>query len=293
MGSSASIMQATLRAGGEEQNSTITFHCQELCETAELTELSSTAEKSADNSVPVVVLAESSKEISSSEAYSSAEVTRYFPILQAQSYTYTEPQNVPLTEAPILVTANSEGRTDSKEQRENYYYSCEYCSKRFMFKGCLNRHLARHVKSVSESDIRIAAPRSHTAQSVEKTALLAEVRYRLKDPRLYEQQGTCKSTVKSKPAPKNTARTTTRTRGGRGKKWKEKCRLCEGEGHNMNNCKIIPRMLGQNVLAICSCLKCNKAFEDVEQLKEHINSMKCKGEPGSWGKETTAATSCR
>ena len=28
MGSSASIMQATLRAGGEEQNSTITFHCQ-------------------------------------------------------------------------------------------------------------------------------------------------------------------------------------------------------------------------------------------------------------------------
>ena len=34
--------------------------------------------------------------------------------------------------------------------------------------------------------------RSHTTQSVEKTALLAEVRYRLKDPRLYEQQGTCK-----------------------------------------------------------------------------------------------------
>ena len=48
---------------------------------------------------------------SSKEAYSSAEeVTRYFPILQAQSYAYTEPQNVPITEGPILVTANSEGK---------------------------------------------------------------------------------------------------------------------------------------------------------------------------------------
>ena len=267
MGSSASIMQATLIAGGEGQNSTITFHCQELRETGE-----GPAEKEKASSTPPppvtdkTVCMTSPSSISPDEREEQAAVTRYFPIIQPQLSNFIP--RIEIIEHGMLPAFLEKPGDKDRHTKENYYYSCDICSKGFMFKGSLKRHLARHVQSGREAEEVRNTPRQFPLSS--KTGIgTTEVRYQLKDPRLYEQQGKQEKKLKGRAKAVYPAASPRKTR--------EKCSLCGTAGHTTSSCKTFPRnlLLGQKVLAICSCLKCNKSFDDVDKLKDHIS--RCQG----------------
>lgn len=248
MGSSASIMQATLSAGGETQNSKITFHCQDLREGGDKDPATPCRGDPVTSSV--------------CEVGGPAEeaVTRYFPIIQSSNFI----PRIEVIEHGVLPGGYMERTECSKDRtsRENYYYSCEICSKGFMFKGSLNRHLARHNGREGE-EIK-PAPRQFPIKS-RSGAGASEVRYQLKDPRLYEQHSKLQKPGTKAPTNPKAYR-----------KPRDKCSLCGVIGHTTNTCKLSRNLvLGQKVLAICSCLKCNKSFDDVDKLKEHI--ARCKG----------------
>ncbi|KAL5265603.1 hypothetical protein ACHWQZ_G006354 [Mnemiopsis leidyi] len=286
MGSSASIMQATLNAGGDVQNSTITFHCQELREAGETEHVTAPAPpnnlslNSPDSGVTSpgdnVTSSPSLPNKTLSPQEEQAAVTRYFPIIQPQISNFIP--RIEIIDHNMLPNfLDTKPGTDTKDRhtKENYYYSCDICSKGFMFKGSLNRHLARHVQSGREGDEIRATPRQFPIANRSGIGT-SEVRYQLKDPRLYEQQGKLQIHQQEKRASKATS-TTHGTKSYSSRKSRDKCSLCGTVGHNPSSCKTFPRnlVLGQKVLAICSCLKCNRSFDDVDKLKDHIS--KCQG----------------
>lgn len=284
MGSSASIMQATLNAGGDLQNSTITFHCQELREATDkrhaaapptslqLGSPDSGVTSSADNVTSPLKLP-ASKTLSPQEE--EAAVTRYFPIIQPQISSF-----IPRIEIiehnmlPSFMEQKPSAEIKDRQTKENYYYSCDICSKGFMFKGSLNRHLARHVQNGREGDEIRTTPRQFPITNRSGIGT-TEVRYQLKDPRLYEQQGRLQANQQQEK--RTTKGAGSRSYSSSTRRSREKCSLCGTAGHSPGNCKTFPRniVLGQKVLAICSCLKCNRSFDDVDKLKEHIS--RCQG----------------
>ena len=285
MGSSASIMQATLNAGGDVQNSTITFHCQELREAAE-TEIAapptnlnlSSPDSGVTSSGDNVTSSPSNPNKTLSPQEEQAAVTRYFPIIQPQISSFIP--RIEIIEHNMLPNfLDQKPGVDSKDRhtKENYYYSCDICSKGFMFKGSLNRHLARHVQNGRDGDEIRATPRQFPITNRSGIGT-SEVRYQLKDPRLYEQQGKLQIQQQEKRATKTTSTAhSTKSYSSANRKSREKCSLCGTSGHSPSSCKTFPRnlVLGQKVLAICSCLKCNRSFDDVDKLKDHIS--KCQG----------------
>jgi hypothetical protein len=278
-------MQATLNAGGDVQNSTITFHCQELRETGEtdttvppnhlnLSSPDSGVTSSGDNVTSSPNL--HNKTLSPQEEQ--AAVTRYFPIIQPQISSF-----IPRIEIiehnmlPNFLDQKPGADTKDRHTKENYYYSCDICSKGFMFKGSLNRHLARHVQSGREGDEIRATPRQFPITNRSGIGT-SEVRYQLKDPRLYEQQGKLQLPQQEKRVSKVTTKPHgTKSYSTANRKSRDKCTLCGTSGHLPANCNNFPPklVLGQKVLAICSCLKCNRSFDDVDKLKDHIS--KCQG----------------
>ena len=291
-------MQATLAqngAGREGLNSTITFHCQELRD-AGVDSTTSADNKHSPTSLEELVdrVIASSEKVSSPEPLEqplssprqqqemeeNAAVTRYFPIIQPTQSNFTP--RIEIIEHSMLpnFVETGAGVGDAKQTKENYYYSCDICSKGFMFKGSLNRHLARHVQHGREGEEIRSVTRKFNIPNRSGIGN-NEVRYQLKDPRLYEQQAKVQpkerkvkknrsagnAPVDSKPYPTSIPRKTKDPR----------CSLCDSRGHSSSTCKTFPRnlLLGQKVLAICSCLKCNKSFADVDKLKDHIS--KCQG----------------
>lgn len=288
MGSSSSIMQATLNAGGDVQNSTITFHCQELREAGE-TEIIAAPPSSLNLSSPdsgVTSMTSSGDNMTSppnlpnktlSPQDEQAAVTRYFPIIQPQISSFIP--RIEIIEHNMLPNFLDAKSGDSKDRhtKENYYYSCDICSKGFMFKGSLNRHLARHVQNGRDGDEVRTTPRQFPITNKGGIGT-SEVRYQLKDPRLYEQQGKLQIQQQEKRISKSASTTHgTKSYSTANRKARDKCSLCGTAGHTPSNCKTFPRnlVLGQKVLAICSCLKCNRSFDDVDKLKDHIS--KCQG----------------
>lgn len=286
MGSSSSIMQATLAqtgAGGgtDGVNSTITFHCQELREAGELPmatrtdKISTSLEELIDRTMtsPQKGMPSPEAVLSPNSGEEPGAVTRYFPIIQPATQANFIPR-VEIVEHGMLPNFVESG-PDSKQTKENYYYSCDICSKGFMFKGSLNRHIARHVQHGGE-EVRSVTRKFPIAN---RSGLgNNEVRYQLKDPRLYEQHAKLQPPNPQKEKKSRSGEPTTKPypgpRKGRGE---GKCSLCDSKGHSPSSCKTFPRnlLLGQKVLAICSCLKCNKSFDDVDKLKDHIS--KCQG----------------
>ena len=296
MGSSASIMQATLSAAdpAKTTSSTITFHCEEL---RDKVEAAGAADKGADGCTSSGsespgkyghgVTSRSPDKYGVMTSPEQAAVTRYFPLIQPNSSFL--PGTLEGLEGRAGGVLSPTGYLDSKhdnpkQAKENYYYSCDVCCKGFMFKGSLNRHLARHVQQSEAASLPEVVPAGEDLHKTPRQLLLpgkmgsgtSEVRYQLKDPRLYEQQ--CKSQqTKLSKVTSVTSATTPGYTGPRKARSAEKCALCGTSGHSSASCKTFPRsiVLGQKVLAICSCLKCNKSFDDVDKLKDHIS--RCQG----------------
>ena len=277
MGSSASIMQANINAG-DNRNSTITFHCQELRENNMAHSRSVKPVVFAITDTVKSGLTVQQGALASGKAnIRGSEVTRYFPIIQP-------PSSISTVGAMESVPPYIDKPVDKdRGTKENYYYSCEICSKGFMFKGSLNRHLARHLQTGKDMEEIAMIPRTYPI-NVKSSGIVTEVRYQLKDPRLYEQHHKLEK-LKGVQAE-------TRLKKPSSNRKPKVCSACKAVGHTAATCGAFPRgnlmisrdgamardhalLMGKNVLAICSCLKCNRSFDDVDKLKDHIPT--CQG----------------
>eukprot|EP00116_Pleurobrachia_bachei_P003118 sb/3463380/ len=215
-----------------------------------------------------------------------AAVTRYFPLVKPPLLDVPPPlasatplavlKQKPTSRSPPSLPLLSAEQKE-KNTKENYYYMCAVCSKGFMFKGSLTRHMARHSGVVTTTP----SPTDETKPVVTAVSPsgTSEIRYQLKDPRLYEHQQAKVSsggnTRKAPPAARAFRNRPTPTLAPVPLK-------TQPTQPTPRSSAPVPRskcrseiVLGKNVLAICSCLKCNSSFDDVDKLKEHI--QRCQG----------------
>ena len=217
----------------------------------------------------------------------SAAVTRYFPLVKpVQSPVLELPPPPPPSETPTSLAippqvTTTTDRQEQKQMKENYHYVCTVCSKCFMFKGCLTRHMARHSGVVTTTP----SPPEESKPAITVATLTSptEVRYKLKDPRLYEQLQSKESSDNPRKAPRPFRNRPTPTLSPIPLKTQQptprsKC------GGTRSSTEIV---LSRNVLAICSCLKCNSSFDDVDKLKEHI--PRCQGYNAVSSRRSSAA----